>query len=81
MRSYYKKLVGAFSLEIDSDTITDADFLLQGDALIRSNLHVNPDELDEQKWSKFYVEAIWLEQIRLKNMGDLLVSIFGGNKH
>jgi hypothetical protein len=52
----------------------------EGNALIRGNFNINPDELDEDTWARLFSEAVWLERWRLKNQSELLASLFGGKK-
>ncbi|MDD4141590.1 MAG: hypothetical protein PHR20_02190 [Bacteroidales bacterium] len=49
-------------------------------ALIRSNLGVNPDTLSPLEYAEAYNEAIWLEGFRLRNQAELLAAMFGGKK-
>jgi hypothetical protein len=53
---------------------------MQGNALIRGNFNINPDELDEDTWARYLAEAFWLEKWRLKNQSELLGSLFGAKK-
>jgi hypothetical protein len=53
------------------------DELLQGGALIRSNLGINPNTLTYQEWAVAYSQARWLEMERLKNMAEMLAAMFG----
>lgn len=49
-------------------------------ALIRSNLGLNPNTLTPSEYAQAYNEAIWLESFRLKNKAELLATMFGGKK-
>ncbi len=49
----------------------------KGDALIRSNFHIDPEELKLSQWAKLYAQATWLEKWKLENQAEILSSLFG----
>jgi hypothetical protein len=49
-----------------------------GNALIRSNLHINPDDLETEQWARYFCEAVWLENERLKRFATLMTKMWGG---
>lgn len=53
---------------------------MQMNALIRSNLGINPKELSVMEYAEAYNEALWLESFRLQNQAELLSAMFGGKK-
>lgn len=53
---------------------------MQMNALIRSNLGINPKELSVMEYAEAYNEALWLENFRLQNQAELLAAMFGGKK-
>lgn len=53
------------------------DEILQGNALIRGNLGVDPDSLTYEQWAIMYNQARWLEMERLKNTAEMLAAMFG----
>ncbi|MFI3296893.1 MAG: hypothetical protein R3Y59_04610 [bacterium] len=53
---------------------------MKGEALIRANLHIDPSVMESEEWGKSYTQALWLEQMRLKNFADLLLGLFNGDK-
>lgn len=55
-----------------------ADTLMQGDALIRANFHLDPGPLPPEKWARLFAEAVWLENERLKNLAELLAALWKG---
>lgn len=54
-----------------------ADELMQGNALIRANLHINPENLEPEEWAKRFAEAVWIENERLSNLARLLAAMWG----
>lgn len=48
----------------------------KGDALIRSNFNVEPENLQISEWNKMYAQAFWLEEFRLKNQAELFKAMF-----
>ena len=59
----------------------DADTLAKGCALIRSNLHVDIDQVHtEEEWAELYAQALWLERWRIKNLAELIAALFGESK-
>ena len=60
------------------EEIDPADELMQGDALIRANFNLDPENLNEEKWAKLFCEAVWIEQERLKNLGMLICQMWNG---
>lgn len=51
---------------------------MQGDALIRANFSIEPENLQVSKWKELYVQAQWLERWRLENKAELFKALFGG---
>ena len=49
-------------------------------ALIRSNLGINPNELSIMEYAEAYNQAIWLEGFRLQNQAELIATMFGRKK-
>lgn len=49
-------------------------------ALIQSNLGINPRGLSEMEYAEAYSEAIWLEGFRLRNTAEMIAAMFGGKK-
>ena len=45
--------------------------MVEGDALIRANLHLNPDDLDDAEWIGRLRQALWLEYYRVNMIGKL----------
>lgn len=68
-------MVGAFRIS----TQEERDYVLKGNALIRSRFQVVPEELEEEKWAQLVGEAIWLEYNSLHNLAEMLVAVFCGN--
>lgn len=58
----------------------EKDEIPKGDALIRANLHLNPNKLTPEEWALSYNQAVWLESFRLRNTAKMLVQLFDGNK-
>ena len=54
----------------------DKDGLFKACALIRSNLHIEPPTGSDEEFAQAYAEALWLEEIRLKNQAELLMRLF-----
>lgn len=50
-------------------------------ALIRSNIGVDPCGLTPMEYSEAFAQAIWLEKFRLRNTAEMLVAMFGGKKN
>ena len=50
----------------------DKDGFVKACALIRSNLHIDPTAGTEDDFAQWYAEALWLEQMRLKNQAEVL---------
>jgi hypothetical protein len=50
---------------------------MKGNALVRANFGIDPAGLEDEKWAKLVCEALWIEQERLRNMGNLLAAMFG----
>lgn len=50
----------------------------KGDALIRANFGIEPENLQISQWNKMYAQAMWLEEWRLKNQAELFRVLFGG---
>ncbi|MEG1574390.1 MAG: hypothetical protein RRY55_01285 [Bacteroidales bacterium] len=48
--------------------------------MIRANLNLDPQRLNEMEYAEAYAEAIWLESFRLRNQAEMLATIFGGKK-
>lgn len=56
----------------------DEDTFAKGCALIRSNLHVDADEIETaEEWARLYNEALWLERWRNRNRAELIAELFG----
>lgn len=49
-------------------------------ALIRSNLGIEPGTLTTMEYADAYAQAIWIEEFRLQNTAELLAAMFGGKK-
>lgn len=49
-------------------------------ALIRSNLGMDIDGMNEAQLAEAYNKAVWLESFRLRNQAEMLVAVFGGKK-
>ena len=75
-----KKLISAFTIGSEAGDDNPADELLKMNALIRSNLGINPNGLSTEEYAIAYNQAIWLESFRLKNNAELLAAMFGGKK-
>ena len=59
----------------------DEDTFAKGCALIRANLNVNADNIEnEDDWAALYTQAIWLERWRNKNKAELIARLFGDGK-
>lgn len=58
----------------------DKDGFVKACALIRSNLHIDPTACDEETFAMYYGQALWLEEIRLKNQADLLLRLFSAER-
>jgi hypothetical protein len=69
-----KKRIEAHQLS-DED---DEEFVAKGCALIRAQLGINPDELDEEEWSERFGEALWLERRQIRMLAELLGRVLGG---
>ena len=54
----------------------DKDGFIKACALIRSNLHIDPTAGSDEDFAWWYAQALWLEEIRLKNQADLLARLF-----
>ena len=54
--------------------------MFKGSALIRAVFNVETENLSDEKWSKLYAQALWIEQWRLKNQAELLAKLFGEKK-
>ena len=77
MHGQPKKLVEAHALADDNDEDTFA----KGCALIRANLHKDPDEVEtEEEWAALYAQAIWIERWRNRNRAELISALFGNGK-
>jgi hypothetical protein len=58
----------------------DNDFVSEwrkGNALIRSQLGLNPEKLQEEEWAQYYNEALWLKEMDAKIQAELMKKIFG----
>lgn len=49
-------------------------------ALIRSNLGINIEGMNETEYAEAAAQAIWLEGWRLKQQAELLATLFGAKK-
>lgn len=62
----------------------DKDGFVKACALIRSNLHIDPTAGSDDDFTQWYAEALWLEEIRLKNQAEVLArvlsALFGERK-
>ena len=59
----------------------DEDGFAKGGALIRANLHVDVEKIEnEEDWARLYCEALWLERWRNRNLAELIASLFGDGK-
>lgn len=62
----------------------DKDGFVKACALIRSNLHIDPTAGSDDDFAQWYAEALWLEEIRLKNQAEVLArvlsALFGERK-
>lgn len=54
----------------------DPGEIAKGCALIRANFHINPEELDDEKWAMLFQQAVWIESYRLENMAKILAKLF-----
>lgn len=75
-----KKLVAAFSINYDANKEHVEDELMKMNAIIRSNLGIDPNALTMTEYAQAYNEAVWLESFRLHNQAELLAAMFGGKK-
>lgn len=61
----------------------DKDGLIKACALIRSNLHIDPTAGSDEDFAEWYAEALWLEEMRLRNQAEtlsrVLSALFGQN--
>lgn len=62
----------------------DKDGFVKACALIRSNLHIDPTAGSDDDFAQWYAEALWLEEMRLRNQTEMLsrvlCALFGQNK-
>jgi hypothetical protein len=62
----------------------DKDGFSKACALIRSNLHVDPTSGSGDDFAEWYGEALWLEEMRMKNQAEILsrvlLALFGEHK-
>lgn len=58
----------------------DKDGFVKACALIRSNLHIDPTAGSDDDFAQWYAEALWLEEMRLKMLADMMVHLFGERK-
>ena len=62
----------------------DKDGLIKACALIRSNLHIDPTAGSGDDFAGWYAEALWLEEMRMKNHAEILsrvlLALFGEQK-
>ena len=59
----------------------DEDGFAKGCALIRANLHVDVEKIEnEEDWARLYCEALWLERWRNRNLAELIALLFGDGK-
>lgn len=47
---------------------------MEGDALIRADLHLDPGTLDDAEWVARVQQAVWLEYYRVSLIGRLFSS-------
>ena len=74
MHGQPKKLVEAHTLADDDSEDTFA----KGCALIRANLHKDPDAVETaEEWAALYSQALWLERWRNRNHAEMISSLFG----
>lgn len=64
-------------MSIDDSEQYEADGMLQGDALIMANFHIDPGAVEPEKWAKLFAQAVWLENYRLNNLAKLLAAMYG----
>ena len=50
----------------------DKDGFIKACALIRSNLHIDPTAGSDDDFAQWYAEALWLEEMRLRNQTEML---------
>lgn len=59
----------------------DKDGVIKACALIRSNLHIDPTAGSGNDFVGWYAEALWLEEMRMKNHAEILsrvlLALFG----
>lgn len=48
--------------------------MMEGDALVRADLNLNPDDLDDAAWVAAVQQALWLEYYRANLIGRLFSS-------
>ena len=62
----------------------DKDGFIKASALIRSNLHIDPTAGIGDDFAGWYAEALWLEEMRMKNHAEILsrvlLALFGEQK-
>lgn len=58
----------------------DKDGFVKACALIRSNLHIDPTAGSDDDFAQWYAEALWLEEMWLKMLADMMVHLFGERK-
>lgn len=49
-------------------------------ALIKSNLHENPDGMSMERFAEAYAQAIWIERFRMDNTAQMIASMFGAKQ-
>ena len=63
-------------LDATTDNPNPADELMQAEALIRANLHLDTALLNSDEWARAFAEALWLENYRLQNIARLLAAMW-----